>query len=126
MRRVIYLAVSLTCAFSLSACTLKATFETTSDGLTNFLSSTSGRSWLTEDGLVRPEHKVTAFVSYNFDNLQEDMARGGGEYVASLAHLLDLPEQEQAAFLTRSQQQFRQLSTTDRGTLATIVSDRVR
>ena len=56
-------------ALSLSACSITETIN-------NFLSSTSGRSWFTEDGLVKEDQKVNAFMAFNFENLKQDMAHG--------------------------------------------------
>ncbi len=88
---------------SLGGCTVKATLKTTTDGFVNVLSSTSGKSWWNEDGLVRKEERLNAFVALNYENLKQDMARGQGEYVATLSNLLSVPEARRAEFsaLTR-------------------------
>lgn len=44
------------------------------------------------------EQRLTRFVEATFDNLTADMARGEGEYVSSLASLLNLPATEQTNF----------------------------
>ncbi len=107
---------------SLSACTLKATLDTTSDGTTNFLSSTSGKTWFTEDGLVREELKVEAFAWMNYENLKQDMARGGGEYLSSLGTLMNVPPDRQTEFLAFVQQRYPMLVGNDRTTPATILA----
>ena len=61
-----------------SACSFKTTFKET---------TTSGRIWWNEDGLLNPEHTVSAFFAYNAQNLETDPARGQGEYLASLHRL---------------------------------------
>jgi len=108
---------TLTCTVALllmsTGCTLKATFETISDGTTNFLSSTTPGAWFTEDGLLRAEHKVTAFTTYNQTNLEQDLARGHGEYVSSLGTLLGVPDDQQAAFHAKAQGDFEMLTTSD-------------
>ena len=71
-----------------SGCTLKATFKQTTDTTSNITGTTSGHAWWSEDGLLVPEHKTIAFTKYNEANLEQDMARGQGEYVTSLATLL--------------------------------------
>jgi len=116
MRAALLLLSALPLTLTLSSCTTKATLDTTSDGLTNFLSSTTGRSWFTEDGLVRPEHKVTAFVSYNFDNLKQDMAQGQGEYLASLGTLLGVQQDRQAEFFILAREKYPILVKSDRTT----------
>ena len=71
------LSVAAVLVLSLSACSITETIN-------NILSSTSGRSWFTEDGLVKTDQKVNAFMAFNFENLKQDMARGQGEYLDSL------------------------------------------
>src|SRR6185295_2822280 len=76
-------------AFGLVACnTTKATFDTTA----KFFSSTSPDSMFNQDGLVEENHKLTLYTSIVYDNLQQDIARGTGEYLSSLGVLLDVPE----------------------------------
>lgn len=68
-----------------------------------FTSSTSPKSWFTGDGLLKPEHKVMAFTVLNYDNLKENIARGQGEYLASLASLVNVPQEGQAEFFAFAQ-----------------------
>lgn len=87
--RPIFLALGgLSCMLLLSACSTKATFKETTDTTSNITGTTSGRVWWNEDGLLKPEHKVAAFTAYNAQNLEEDLARGQGEYLASLDTLM--------------------------------------
>ncbi|MGE3154876.1 MAG: DUF3015 family protein [Nitrospiraceae bacterium] len=73
---------------TLSACgTTKATLDSTS----NFLSSTTPGALLTEDGLVRQEQKINLFTGVAYENLRQESAAGGGEYLTSLAYLYDIP-----------------------------------
>jgi hypothetical protein len=76
----------------LSACSVKATFKETTDTTSNITGTTSGRVWWNEDGLLNPEHKVAAFTAYNAQNLEEDLARAQGEYLASLHTLIEKSE----------------------------------
>lgn len=107
---------------SLAACTLKATLDTTSDGMTNFLSSTSGKTWFTEDGLVREDLKVEAFAWMNYENLKQDMARGSGEYLSSLGSLMSVPPDRQTEFLAFVQQRYPVLVGEDRTTPGTMLA----
>ena len=88
MTRPRHILSSLTCAvaliLTLSGCSLTGT-------TIDFFSSTSGRSWFTEDGLIKAEHRVDAFVTLNFENLKQNMAQGHGEYLASLSTLMGHP-----------------------------------
>jgi hypothetical protein len=83
---------------SSSGCTIKATLDTTSDGVTNFLSSTTGNSWWTEDGLVKSGEHARVFVATNYDNLLQDMAQGDGEYLQAFGTILGIPSHQEAPF----------------------------
>ncbi|MBX3235578.1 MAG: DUF3015 family protein [Nitrospiraceae bacterium] len=74
-----------------AACSFKATFKETTDTTSNITGTTSGRTWWNEDGILKPEHKIAAFAAYSHENLETDLARGRGEYLASLETLLDMP-----------------------------------
>ncbi|HXX74111.1 MAG TPA: DUF3015 family protein [Nitrospiraceae bacterium] len=85
MTRVI--GITLGCyAVLVSACTTTPT-GTTKD-IFDFTSSTTGRSWYNEDGMLRPEHRPIAFTTDNYETVKRDIARGQGEHLASLATLL--------------------------------------
>ena len=96
-----------------SGCTLKGTINETTDTTSNVTGTTSGRTWFTEDGLLHPEHKLTAFMALNQTNVEQDLARGQGEYVASLSTLLGLSDDQQAAFHAKAQGAFETLITSD-------------
>jgi hypothetical protein len=83
-----------------SGCTLKGTIKQTTDTTSNVTGTTSGRTWFTEEGIVKPDFKVTAFVALNAENLRHDMASGQGEYLASVSRLLNVPTERQAEFFT--------------------------
>jgi hypothetical protein len=69
----------------------------------NFTSSTSPKSWFHGDGTLKAEHKVMAFTVLNYDNLKENIARGQGEYLGSLASLIDVRPEHQDAFFSSIQ-----------------------
>ena len=96
-----------------AGCTLKGTIKETTDTTSNVTVTTSGRTWFTEDGLLHPEHKLTAFMAFNQTNVEQDLARGQGEYVTSLGTLLGLSNDQQAAFHTKAQEAFETLMTSD-------------
>lgn len=99
-----------------SACTAKGTTKATTDPTIDILSSTTGKSWFTEDGLVKDDHKVDAFATLNFENLREDMAQGRGEYLASLATLLSVPNDRQGEFFRLTQEKYPILFHSERTT----------
>jgi hypothetical protein len=78
---------------SLTACnTTKATVDT----VVKFTSSTSPDSMFNQDGIVADNRKVDLYAAVVYDNLQQDIAKGHGEYLASLGVLLDVPQDRQA------------------------------
>ena len=96
-----------------SGCTLKSTIKQTTDTTSNVTGTTSGHAWWNEDGLLLPEHKAIAFAKYNEANLEQDLARGQGEYVTSLAALLGVPNDQQSTFHAKAQRAFDTLTTPD-------------
>jgi hypothetical protein len=111
-----FFALTVFVLLQTSGCTLKATFESTTDTTSNFLSSTTPGAWVTEDGLLKAEHKVTAFAALNQSNLEQDMARGSGEYLASLGALLGATDETQRAFQAKAQEDFLQFLPADHAT----------
>ena len=66
----------------------------------------SGTSGCTNDGKVMAEHKTTVFAQLNFENLSQEMAQGQGEHLASLATLMGVPSEHQAAFFAMTQERY--------------------
>lgn len=64
-------------------------------------------SCVTEDGQVAADAKVRLFASTNWDNLVQDMARGEGEHLTSLAALLKIPANRQSEFFELAQEKHR-------------------
>jgi hypothetical protein len=96
-----------------TGCTLKGTVKEITDTTSNVTGTTSGRTWFTEDGMLHPEHKLTAFTAVNQTNVEQDLARGQGEYLTSLGTLLGLSDDQQAAFHAKAQGAFETLMTSD-------------
>ena len=108
-----------------SACnTSKATVDT----FAKFTSSTSPGDWMNADGVIQESQKARLFAAVAFENLEQDIARGNGEYVRSLAVLMKIPAGEQDEFRSLSQGQYSRLFASDRRTaeslLATLISNR--
>jgi Protein of unknown function (DUF3015) len=99
-----------------SGCTIKASIKQTTDTTSNITGTTSGRTWFTEDGLLHPEHKLTAFLAFNQTNVEQDLARGQGEYATSLGTLLGLSGERQRVFQAKAQGSFETLLTSDQET----------
>ena len=97
----------------LTGCTITGTIQEILDSTTNVTVSTSGRTWWNEDGLLKSEHKAIAFAAYNQSSLEQDIANGRGEYLASLSSLLGVSESGRSAFAFGAQSQFQSLMLAD-------------
>ena len=97
----------------LTGCTITGTIDEILDTTTNVTVSTSGRTWWDEDGLLKSEHKALAFAAYNQSNLEQDIAKGRGEYLDSLSVLLGVSERGKAGFAFAAQRQFQSLILAD-------------
>ncbi|MBS0169191.1 MAG: DUF3015 family protein [Nitrospira sp.] len=87
--------VLLSAGLSFGACnTTKATVDTT----VNFFSSTSPNELFTADGMVVKEQQINLFAGVAYENLRQEAAAGGGQYVSALAALYDIPAGKQGAF----------------------------
>ena len=111
--------------FAVSACnTSKATVDT----FAKFTSSTSPGDWINSDGVIQESQKARLFASVAFENLEQDIARGNGEYLRSLAVLMKIPAGEQDEFRSLSQRQYSRLfasgSRTAESLLTTLISNR--
>ena len=113
IHRFATLACLMTLLLLSTSCTLKGTINEITDTTSNVTGTTSGRTWFTEDGLLHPEHKLTAFTALNQMNVEQDLARGQGDYVTSLGTLLGLSDDQQAAFHAKAQEAFETLLTSN-------------
>jgi hypothetical protein len=66
----------------------------------------SGTSGCTNDGTIMAEYKLNVFAAANYENLSQEMARGGGEHLASLAELMGIPENQRSDFFGLAQVQY--------------------
>lgn len=104
------------CLLALSGCSVTETVN-------KILSSTTPGDWYNEDGIPKAEHRVNVFVALNLDNLKTDLARGEGEYLASLAELLQVPPGRQSEFFALAQQGYPSLARADRaGVTRTLIA----
>ena len=94
----------------MGGCTFKATIDTTTDGTTEFVSSTTGKTWWTEEGLVKNGEHAGAFVSVNYENLLRDIATGEGEYLRAFGKVLHVPALHQRGFANQLQQHYADLA----------------
>jgi hypothetical protein len=102
----------------LSACnTTKATVDT----FAKFTSSTSPEEWIDSDGVIQESQKARLFAAVAFENLEQDIARGNGEYLTSLAALMKVPPREQDKFMAQSQRNYSLLFAPDKRTSETML-----
>ena len=119
LRGLVGVLVLASTAFGVSACnTSKATLDT----FAKFTSSTSPGDWINADGVIRESQKARLFTAVAFENLEQDIARGNGEYLTSLAVLLKVPTGEQDEFRARSQNDYQLLFAPDRRTAENILA----
>lgn len=81
----------------------------------------SGTSGCTNDGTIMAEHKVNVFTAANYDRLSQEMARGGGEHLASLAELMGVPEESRPEFFALAQTQYASLVASGNTTPAAMI-----
>jgi hypothetical protein len=67
--------------------------------------------------------KVDTFVADNMDNLARDIARGQGEYVNTLAVLMDIPKAKKDTFRSELQAHFSDIYTSDQVTYSEVVQN---
>jgi len=74
---------------------------------------TTGTLGCTSDGMVHSNMKTALFIENNKEQLARDMAVGSGETLASLAHLIGVEAQDQAAFNHLTKDNLARIFTTD-------------
>ncbi len=104
------LVVWIVLGLAMSGCTIKATTDTTTDGTTEFVSSTTGKTWWTEEGLVKQGQHAEAFVFVNYENLLQNIAQGEGEYLLAFGKVLKVPSVQQQMFANRLQRHYADLT----------------
>ena len=103
----------------ISACnTSKATIDT----FAKFTSSTSPGEFINADGVIQESQKARLFTAVVFENLEQDIARGHGEYLTSLAVLLNIPAGERGQFGTFSQSNYSLLFAPERRTAESMLA----
>jgi len=70
---------------------------------------TFGTLGCNQGGTVTAQERARVFADANLDRLARDVARGDGETLRALAHLMGVPEAEQAAFRSAAKQRFAEI-----------------
>lgn len=74
---------------------------------------TTGTSECDQFKQLWANERLNTFVAENMDNLAKDMAQGSGEYLNTLAVLMEVPEGQRADFYSRLQSNFSEIYTSE-------------
>ena len=99
------------------AATTNGTFGNQTFGIT------SGTSNCEQYKTFTYNEKVDTFVAENMGNLASDIARGQGEYLNTLAVLMDVPEAQKGAFRSHLQTHFSDIYTSDKVNHSEVVNN---
>ncbi len=103
-RAIVFLTLALS-----TGCSFKATLDQTMDTTSNVTGTTSSvHSWVSEDGLVKPEYKALALIAASRENMEQNIAAGSGEYLTAVGTLLGVPEPHRADFGAAVQRRYAQ------------------
>jgi len=70
------------------------------------MTSSSGDISSSQRRQLSKSEQAIQFASHSMENLSQDMARGHGEYLASLAVLMEVPVERQAAYFALAQERY--------------------
>ena len=89
-------------------------FMATTNGIgSQTFAISTGTSGCTNDGVIWASERVHVFVAVNYPQLNQQMAQGQGEHLASLATLMGVPVEHQPAFFTLAQERYASLTQSD-------------
>jgi hypothetical protein len=100
-----------------AAATTNGTFGNQTFGIT------SGTSECDQFKTFASNEKVNHFVAENMDNLAKDIAKGNGEYLNTLAVLLEVPETQRGEFYSKLQTHFTEIYSTDQVTSTDVLNN---
>ena len=93
--------------------TSSCSFTNTTESITDSTSSTF--NWY-HPGMLQKERKIQFFARANFSRLKEDMAAGKGDYLSSLATLMEVPPVYRQDFFDLTKDHFQDLFPSDQTT----------
>jgi hypothetical protein len=99
---------------------LGATTNGTSGNQTFAISS--GTSGCTQDGAVSSTWKTAMFIDGNKEKLAQDMSKGSGESLQSLAQLIGVKDADKAAFYRATKENFAQIFSSDKASAEEIAA----
>lgn len=113
MKLLLNAALITTLGLTAGACTVVTDPSSGSNATTGGSSSTA---------FMNRQQQTAEFAKVNLERLRNDMAAGRGEYLASLATLLEIEPSRQPAFFTFTQNKFAVLFPNDRTTAAEMLA----
>ncbi|HRD67058.1 MAG TPA: DUF3015 family protein [Candidatus Competibacter sp.] len=113
MKRLLNAALIAALGFWVGACTI------VTDPSSGSNATTGGSD---KSGFLDRQQQIAEFASVNLDRLRNDMAAGQGEYLVSLATLLNVEPGHQPAFFALTRDQFAELFPDDRTTAAEMLA----
>ena len=113
MKRLLNAALIAALGFSVGGCTV----------VTDPSSGSSASSGGSEtSGLLDRQQQIAEFADANLERLRSDMAAGQGEYLGSLAALLNVERSRQPAFFALTRDKFTALFPDERTTAAEMLA----
>ncbi len=96
----------------------------TTNGSTGTYGVTTGTSGCEQfDGIVFNSKRVEKYVASNMDNLANDIAKGEGEYLNTLADILEVSEKDRNVLFSALQQNFEKIYTSDDIAAETVIKN---
>jgi len=83
---------------------------TVSSPLSGILSGTSGCE---NPGMVSNEYQKKVFVAMNMDDLAQDIARGSGDHITSMATLMGIDQSDHETFFSVTQANYESIFSSD-------------
>lgn len=113
MKHLLNAALIAALGFSGGACTVVTDPSSGSSATTGGSSNTA---------FMNRQQRTAEFAKVNLERLRSDMAAGQGEYLGSLATLLDVDPSHQPAFFALTQDKFTALFPSERTTAAEMLA----
>ncbi len=86
----------------------------TTNGYTGTFGVTTGTSGCEQfDGIVFESKRVEKYVAHNMDNLANDIAKGEGEYLTTLADIMEVEVKDRGVLFSLLQNNFDKIYTSD-------------
>lgn len=96
----------------------------TTNGYTGTFGVTTGTSGCDQfEGIVFDSKRVEKFVASNMDNLAKDIAKGQGEYLNTLADIMEVENNDRGVLFSTLQKNFDKIYTTDDITANAVVGN---